>query len=443
MLRNLHKTDTENAAVRMADIDTVQPFRSGLEYSSPARGTWTIAHTSMLIPHSHQIFVCPEGCLRGVVLSAAEYGGLDRFSMVTVQEEDFLNEKMEQLFIDGVTDIIRNLPSRPPAVLVYSCCIHHFIGADMAYVFRTLRERFPDIDIIECFMYPTMRKSKYTPDELMWRSLYDGLKMQEKEERSVSVIGSDFAFDRESELAQMFAGAGWKLRDICTCSEYQEYLDMGKSTANIYTWKTAEAGARELERRLGQKAVYFPVSFDYEEIRQCIRTAEETFGLTAPDPDAAEKAAESALESLRSVLNGMPVVIDYTAVSRPLGLAALFISHGIRVRAVYADAILPEEEKALEYLQANAPDLPLRATINFRCRTAPRDEAEKEGGSLLAIGQKAAYFSGTKHFVNLIQNGGLWGFSGIVKLCRMAEEAAGTESDVQGIISVKGWGCCG
>ena len=50
------------------------PFAQGLEYCSPARGTWNIAHTGMLIPEAHEIFVCAAGCLRGVVLTAAEMG---------------------------------------------------------------------------------------------------------------------------------------------------------------------------------------------------------------------------------------------------------------------------------------------------------------------------------------------------------------------------------
>ncbi|MBO5689928.1 MAG: hypothetical protein J6S73_08345, partial [Lentisphaeria bacterium] len=53
------------------------PFASGLEYSPPARGMWNIVHTGMLIPESHQIFICARGCLRGVILTAAEMNAMD------------------------------------------------------------------------------------------------------------------------------------------------------------------------------------------------------------------------------------------------------------------------------------------------------------------------------------------------------------------------------
>ena len=64
------------------------PFESGLEYNPPTRGVWNIVHTGMLIPESRQIFVCAQGCLRGVILTAAEMNAMDRMSWVTVSEQD-------------------------------------------------------------------------------------------------------------------------------------------------------------------------------------------------------------------------------------------------------------------------------------------------------------------------------------------------------------------
>ena len=42
------------------------PFVPGLEYNSPAHGTWNIVHMGMLLPGSHQIYVCGANCNRGV-----------------------------------------------------------------------------------------------------------------------------------------------------------------------------------------------------------------------------------------------------------------------------------------------------------------------------------------------------------------------------------------
>ena len=158
--------------VRVADAAFPAPFRSGLEYSSPARGTWNIVHTGMLIPEAHEIFVCAAGCLRGVILTAAEMGLTDRFSTVAVREHNLLDGDMEDLVIEGVSDIIGKLPKRPPAVLVYTSCVHHFTGVDLDMIYARLRERFPDIDFTDCYMNPIMRKSGLTPDQLMRSRLY-------------------------------------------------------------------------------------------------------------------------------------------------------------------------------------------------------------------------------------------------------------------------------
>ena len=161
--------------VRIGDADPAALFDTGLEYAAPARGTWNIVHTGMLIPEAHEIFVCAQGCLRGVVLTAAEMGAQDRFSTVAVRENNVTDGDLEELLIEGVTDILRKLPRRPPAVLVYTSCIHHFMGADLNHMYRELRERFPDVAFTDCYMNPIMRKSGLTPDQLMRRRLYSFL----------------------------------------------------------------------------------------------------------------------------------------------------------------------------------------------------------------------------------------------------------------------------
>ena len=114
MLKKLgeHEITEKGAVIRMGDANFPAPFSGGLEYASPARGTWNIVHTGMLIPEAHEIFVCAASCLRGVVLTAAEMNALDRFSTVEVKENNLLDGNLEELLIDGVSDIINKLEKR-------------------------------------------------------------------------------------------------------------------------------------------------------------------------------------------------------------------------------------------------------------------------------------------------------------------------------------------
>ena len=149
--------------------------QTGLEYSVPARGGWTIVHVGMLVPEAHEIFVCAAGCLRGVVLSAAEMNLTDRFSTVAIEEHNVTDGDMEELLVEGVTDILNRLKKRPPCVLIYTSCIHHFMGTDLDDCFRILGDRFPDVDFVDCYMTPTMRTT-ITPVAQCSRQLYMGLK---------------------------------------------------------------------------------------------------------------------------------------------------------------------------------------------------------------------------------------------------------------------------
>ena len=59
----------------------------------------------------------------------------------------------------------------------------------------------------------------------------------------------------------------------------------------------------------------------------------------------------------------------------------------------------------------------------------------------LAIGQKATYFTGTRHFVNLVENGGLYGFKGITRIAKMMTEAFMAEKNPRDFIEIKALGC--
>ena len=78
----------------------------GLSYASPVRGVWNIVHIGTLVPQSHQIFVCPTSCLRGVVLTTAEMGAMDRLSTITVGEDNILEGDMEEALQRGTERVI-------------------------------------------------------------------------------------------------------------------------------------------------------------------------------------------------------------------------------------------------------------------------------------------------------------------------------------------------
>ncbi len=438
-LSHAPQEQVSDLSVRIADASFPAPFPSGLEYCSPARGTWNIAHTGMLVPEAHEVFVCAEGCLRGVVLTAAEQGTIGRFSMITVEENNLLDGDMETLIVDGIGDILKKLPYKPRAILLYTSCVHHFAGCDLKLVYKRLRERYPDIDFADCYMNPIMRKSGLTPDQLMRRGLYSLIRPRETDPKRVNIIGNDFATDKESELVRMITESGYTLREIQDCKTYDEYQALGDAALNVVYNPAAVPGGRQMEERLGGKMLYLSNSFDYRVISENLHALSRALGVPERDYGAEIQACEEALENLSALLGSTPVVMDYTLHFRPLSLARLLLRHGINLKAVFLDGISGEEKEDFLALQKETPELRLCPTIAPGMRYVHHMDE-----NVLALGQKCAYITGSRHFVNIVECGGMFGFAGILRMCREIEDAFRNEKDMKTLIQIKGLGggCC-
>ena len=204
-----------------------------------------------------------------------------------------------------------------------------------------------------------------------------------------------------------------------------------------------------------------PASFDYEEIKQQmellaeilekalvskkIQTSEEQIETLNVLIDAQKdsyyekeiEACEETIKKVKDVVGDTPIVIDYLMHPRPLGLAKYLLEHGFCVEAVYLDGVSPEEERAFYWLSEHEPELELRATIQPKMRVLPRNHE----GKVLALGQKAAWFTQSPYFVNVVEGAGWYGFDGIRKMAELMIRACEEEKEVEDLVVRKGWGC--
>lgn len=446
----------EGAVITIGEADFPVPFPLGLEFNSPAHGNWNIVHTGMLMPEAIQIYVCADNCMRGVVLTAAEMNAADRFSFVTVEEENLLNGNLEDVTIEGVTDVLNKLEKKPKAVLLFTVCLHHFLGCDLDRVYEELGTRFPEIVFVRCFMDPIMQKHGLTPDQKLRKAMYDPLITKEPDPLTVTLVGSDFVLDESSDIKRLLRSTGHTLRELPACKTWVEYQQLGSAEIFVSCYPPAKYGADMLAERLNRTHLYLPGCFDYGEIKEEIRnlikelqagwSREDTSNTKCADITSEEIEAfcqreitlcEDSINHAKSIIGGTPVVLDYLYHPRPLGLAKLLLEHGFHVTTVYLDSISPEEKPAFDWLKLHHPDLELRATIQTKMRVLPRGTE----GKVLAIGQKAAWFSGSRNFVNMVQGGGLWGFDGIRRTMELMTEAFLEEKDPEDLIVRKGWGC--
>ena len=205
---------------------------------------------------------------------------------------------------------------------------------------------------------------------------------------------------------------------------------MASSFLNItYLPSAAEAG----KSLLFGKHLRLRCSFDADTIAEELGSLCDALGVPCPDFTDGRWSAEAALTKVSGVLGGRAVAIDYTAVSRPFDLALALVRHDVNVRWIIADGT-GEDIPEFYALKAAAPDIQVISAVHADMIGFVGDP------DVLAIGQKAAYYLCTDNFVDIVAGGGLFGFTGVVKLCAMIEDAHFNKKDRMSLIRRKGFG---
>ena len=433
------------------------PFAAGLEFNPPVHETWNIVHIGMLMPQSHQIYICADNCMRGVVMTAAEMNAMDRFSCVVLEEADIHAGNLEEITLEGVTDVLEKLRKRrgedkmPKAVLIFPVCLHHFMGCDMKYVYEQLAERFKEITFVKGWMDPIMQKTGPSPDQKLRKAMMDVLQPSASEKAGTALLGDIYALDPDSELMRLIKAADKKAGirslplQIQDCRTLAEYRALSARSVLITRSPLAAASVRQTARRIGAQALCLPAETGYAKIREQLEAAAQVMGISLAeagiDTGAEEERCERALGRLRERISDTPIALDAVSVSRPLGFARLLIEHGLNVREIYLDAVLTEEESDFTWLADHSPDLLLCSTIHVGGRFLHAGRLGKDHSRYLAVGPKAAWYCGTAHFVNLVDQGGMWGYSAIRKLAALMEEACRIAKDTRDLVPRKGLGC--
>jgi hypothetical protein len=90
-----------------------------------------------------------------------------------------------------------------------------------------------------------------------------------------------------------------------------------------------------------------------------------------------------------------------------------------------------------EALQQRAPELKIYQSLGWNIRRMERGH----DCPVVAIGQKSAYFLDTDHFVNIVENDGMYGCRGIRRLMELVAEAYTGTKPMRELVQIKGWGC--
>ena len=313
------------------------PFAQELEFNPPVHETWNIVHIGMLMPQAHQIYICSDNCMRGVVMTAAEMNAIERFSCVVLEEKDMHSGNLEEITLEGVSDVLLKIRRKrgeeglPKAVLVFPVCLHHFMGCDLGYVYKELEKRFPQIVFIKGWMDPIMQKTGPSPDMKLRKAMMDILMPYEEKNGLSALIGDIYALDPESDLMRLIRAADEVRGTVSTplqiqdCETLKEYQALSGREVLITRSPMSAVSVRQTARRLDCKGLYLPAVMDYAGIRKELETAAEALCITSEQAgisfEQEEKLCEDALQHLRDVVGDTP---KYSFAVRSMSRGACF-----------------------------------------------------------------------------------------------------------------------
>ena len=124
-------------------------------------------------------------------------GAMDKLSTITVGEDNILEGDMEEMLFAGTERIIRELPEKPRMIMIFTSCIHHFMAVNYHRVYKLLQDKYPEIDFVDCYMDPIMRRTAPVVPSL-WRQLHRVLKpVDNLNPKQVNLIGNCFPHQKD------------------------------------------------------------------------------------------------------------------------------------------------------------------------------------------------------------------------------------------------------
>ena len=453
-----------------------------LEFNMPVHEGWNIVHIAMQVPEGHQIYVCPENCLRGVVMTAYEMGAAGRFSCVSVSERDLIVDNLETVTIDGASDVVEEMHAGgefPPVIFLFTVCSHRILSCDFDYVFKTLREKYPDIIWVHAYMDCIAQKEGLYPDMKLRKAMYEFIPRTHSDEKIVNLLGSEVIATKENnDIVAYYESQGINVRQLSDIHTFDEYMQLGNACMNICMYKSGDYGVEAFSERLGipyHLMLPFFEDLDLPEIEKSKNITEKNNGGLPTFSEVKEKYRE-----FQKQIENTPVVIDSMAIVCPYSLAEFMLDQGFNVIYVISDGVPAYEKEIAERLDKKHPELktvlpadPRLREETYRkrlqndlsnekinevnadhktnqteiMRAALQEDANDsaDGLKVLAVGPMAAWVFNTPYFVNQIENDGAYGKLGMLSLLEKMKDAIANPKPIENTVLQKGIGssrCC-
>ena len=418
--------------------------RNSLEYTCPSHGGWGMVRIGMLIPESHQLFVCPSACGRHGALGAIKQGLKKRLSYLYLEESDVISGYDSAIY-EAVDELLERLQTKPKVLIVFVSCLDDLIGTDCDAVIDELSMRYPDIKFRMGHMNPIQSDSDEPPLVSIWKNVYSLMEYDGAERKpEINLLGNYVPLAADSEFISVMKQLGISVSHVGNMSKYEELRNMGNNSLNLLVTSPVEKVAKLLKRTQGIDYFSAPVTYHLDEIKENYRAIfqklVELEVLEEKDARLAdveytlkayEKKAAQAILNAKAKVGDKKLYIDYSAFTNPFSAARFFAENGFAIQKVYAKEI-DEADASYQWL-INESQIEI---VEIKKHDIVNKWREKEDG--IAIGLEAAYVSGSKYVVPVFQDEQMYGYYGVCLLMEKLIDCVNEERDLEEVINQAG-----
>ena len=395
----------------------------GLYFCTCACDGFGLAGAKPPIPCSHTLFIGPQSCGRLVSLSSFRDGTYERYSNLFITEYDLVAGDLESSIVSAVGTILDRLKERPRFFMVYYACPLSISGADTDLLERHLSKGYPDILFYVTGIDPVSADvSRYSEKYVRLAHLFD----QSEQDGSLNIFGNSRPIAESCELFHIMKGFGATgIRQMASMSTLDELHSLGHSKWNLLLNDDFYPMGKSLSPRMG--FVSFPVTYGPSSIAEGYSRLFSMIGRSTELSGYELKCVDSIKDTVDSI-GDVHLSIGSSCSLNPLSLARFLSENGFKVTDVFTNkqepAVLnPWERESYLWLRK-------KGGIRFHLVTDVmiRDVIGRCGGSELAIGYDAAYYSGAEHYLPLFNDDDHFGFDGTVRLMKRLRDSAENEN---------------
>ena len=357
--------------------------KGSLEYTCPSHGGWGMVRIAMLIPESHQLFVCPSACGRHGALGAIQQGFKNRLSYFYLEESDIISG-YDNTICEAVGELLERLPKRPKVMVIFVSCLDDLIGTDCDAVIYELSRTYKDIQFRMGHMNPISNNSDEPPLVSTWKTVYSLMeKTLENPIGGINMIGNYVPVRETSEILKIMKVLGMEVYHVGNFEKYEQLKDMGNHYFNLVVSSPVEKVAKQLKQTKGIEYVIGHITYDLKEIRENYKLIVDKLleikkntkaGIEKQEKtgqeivenqncfcmkekmleietilEEYEKKAKQAIEKAKAKIGNRSIYIDYSAFGKPFEVAKFLYEQGFHIERVYVKEI-EEENEAYQWL---------------------------------------------------------------------------------------------